>query len=652
MEREPLERLQHIVAHTSAQLDHWSEPIRGTAFLITRTHALTCAHCLGQKGNGTWARTVTLYFSRWGVSGGTCAAEVVGEPDWERDVTILKLAGPAGEDIVLLNLALNGSRQARWDAFAHPTASRDAGILLGGKVRDPAARLPNRPLPNHVIQLRCDEGQDSIKGASGGPVVVNEVVIGMLNNQLVEEKTLESYSPHGPKKYEPIYDTVYAVPCEAIQDALHAACPQLQLLPPAEVESIDQKLMNAGKRLYQRVGLLRFLALALLVFALATWWRWDKIRILPGMPTLLTWLSQEALPKADPQRFTVAVAHLDNDPDRQHERLLVEALQEIEGIHILRFDRTISLAGSQPEQSVKAGHDRARAYLEESGAHVLIWGTVLVGGNRSLPKLYWTPTRELELKKEFGRYQPTEDLNLPSIFWSDLGDILGLLVSTYSAEFHAQEGHFVADKLSPFIERVRRLVDASKRQERWSTETRAEIQFILAGSLQTLGEQTGRNEPLEEAVGTYHEVLQEYTRERVPLQWATTQNNLGTALSRLGERESGTARLEEAVTAYQEALQERTRERVPLDWAATQNNLGIALRALGERKQDAALICEALGNHLMVWEIFVEAAPYYAAMARDNVDKDITALKQLFPAAIYEACLSKHAELLKRMGVS
>ena len=45
----------------------------------------------------------------------------------------------------------------------------------------------------------------------------------------------------------------------------------------------------------------------------------------------------------------------------------------------------------------------------------------------------------------------------------------------------------------------------------------------------------------------------------------------------LGERESGTAHLEEAVAAYRAALEERTRERVPLDWAMTQNNLGNAL---------------------------------------------------------------------------
>ena len=52
---------------------------------------------------------------------------------------------------------------------------------------------------------------------------------------------------------------------------------------------------------------------------------------------------------------------------------------------------------------------------------------------------------------------------------------------------------------------------------------------------------------------------------------------LGDALWTLGERESGTARLEEAVAAYRAALEEWTRERVPLDWATTQNNLGTAL---------------------------------------------------------------------------
>ena len=69
-------------------------------------------------------------------------------------------------------------------------------------------------------------------------------------------------------------------------------------------------------------------------------------------------------------------------------------------------------------------------------------------------------------------------------------------------------------------------------------------------------------------------------RERVPLQWAMTQNNLGNALESLGERESGTARLEEAVAAYRDALKEYTRERVPYYRDLTQKNLDEAKAAL------------------------------------------------------------------------
>ena len=62
-----------------------------------------------------------------------------------------------------------------------------------------------------------------------------------------------------------------------------------------------------------------------------------------------------------------------------------------------------------------------------------------------------------------------------------------------------------------------------------------------------------------------------------------TQNNLGIALAMLRQRETGTERLLEAVEAYRDALKERTRERVPLQWAMTQNNLGNAQALLNER---------------------------------------------------------------------
>ena len=111
----------------------------------------------------------------------------------------------------------------------------------------------------------------------------------------------------------------------------------------------------------------------------------------------------------------------------------------------------------------------------------------------------------------------------------------------------------------------------------------------LGTALWTLGERESGTARLEEAVAAYRAALEEWTRDRVPLDWATTQNNLGNALRTLGERESGTARLEEAVAAYRAALEERTRDRVPLDWATTQNNLGNALaERFGARESGTA----------------------------------------------------------------
>src|SRR5436305_3373951 len=48
-----------------------------------------------------------------------------------------------------------------------------------------------------------------------------------------------------------------------------------------------------------------------------------------------------------------------------------------------------------------------------------------------------------------------------------------------------------------------------------------------------------------------------------PLEWAATQNNLGTALVKLGERESGTEMLQKAIEAYDGALKEWTNEAAP-----------------------------------------------------------------------------------------
>ena len=117
----------------------------------------------------------------------------------------------------------------------------------------------------------------------------------------------------------------------------------------------------------------------------------------------------------------------------------------------------------------------------------------------------------------------------------------------------------------------------------------------------------------------------------MPLQWATTQNNLGTALSSLGERESGTARLEEAVAAYRAALKEWTRERVPLDWAMTQENLAIAYRTLATRTAGDARLAylrEALAAVDGALQVYREGNATYDIGTAESLRADILAEQQ------------------------
>ncbi|WP_327650869.1 tetratricopeptide repeat protein [Aurantimonas sp. C2-3-R2] len=155
----------------------------------------------------------------------------------------------------------------------------------------------------------------------------------------------------------------------------------------------------------------------------------------------------------------------------------------------------------------------------------------------------------------------------------------------------------------------------------------AMTQNNLGNALQTLGERETGTERLEQAVDAYNAALEEYSRNRVPLNWAMTQNNLGNALQTLGEREAGTERLEQAVDAYNAALEEYSRNRVPLDWAAAQNNLGNALQTLGERETGTERLEQAVDAYNAALEEHTrDRVPLDWAMVQNNLGNALQTL--------------------------
>ena len=162
-----------------------------------------------------------------------------------------------------------------------------------------------------------------------------------------------------------------------------------------------------------------------------------------------------------------------------------------------------------------------------------------------------------------------------------------------AAETSAERGELAPTRLR-YAEAAQHFAIAASQVPSGQDDKRLDDLDREAEALYRQGSELGDNDAIWSAINRYHQILALRSRDRVPLQWATTQYNLGNALSILGVRESNTAHLKEAIQAYREALKERTRDRVPLDWAETQNNLGAALRSLGQRESGTAYLKEAV----------------------------------------------------------
>jgi tetratricopeptide (TPR) repeat protein/HEAT repeat protein len=191
-----LDDLKLTVARTSGpQLPN------GTAFLVSPTHVLTCAHCVRNEA-GVAAESVELYFSTWPDSRKQQGAVVA--VDKERDVALLRLSSPVTVPACPRNS--NAVNEARWLAFGYPKPTGRNGILFAGQVRDIDARTGESE--RRVIQLQCEEAEYALKGASGSPVCVNEAIVGMITSQA---QTWGDLDADGTRQTRPAYGALFAV---------------------------------------------------------------------------------------------------------------------------------------------------------------------------------------------------------------------------------------------------------------------------------------------------------------------------------------------------------------------------------------------------------------------------------------------------------
>ncbi len=344
--------------------------------------------------------------------------------------------------------------------------------------------------------------------------------------------------------------------------------------------------------------------------------------LLPA-PHDLVCLAEEQFRKPAPgTQFTILISNLAGDPEGQQTRLVRDVFLNERGLDVRSTCRVVRLnvTGGSLAAAKAAASEEGRALLEARNADLLIWGEVKKA-DREL-NLWFLSSGSSTLGAP--SYSLTEKLTLPENF-PDLGAQLQGVALAQVAPATEQAGTYLVGVLKPARSKIEQLL--ANPPPELDEEQKADLRFSLALAAQTIGEQAGENEPLEAAVDEYRAALEVRTRERVPLDWAMTQNNLGTALSTLGAREAGTQRLDEAVAAYRAALEVRTRERVPLDWAMTQNNLGAALRALGAREAGTQRLEQAVDTYRAALEVRTrERVPLDWAMTQDNLGNALETL--------------------------
>jgi CHAT domain-containing protein len=170
---------------------------------------------------------------------------------------------------------------------------------------------------------------------------------------------------------------------------------------------------------------------------------------------------------------------------------------------------------------------------------------------------------------------------------------------------------------------------------------------------------------LDIAIIGYELVLNIFTREDFPEEWAATQNNLANAyLYKItGNRAEN---IDEAIRCYQLALEVRTREDFPENWAEIQNNLAIAYwsKITGNRAEniDSAIRCYLLALEVRTRADFPEnwaetqnnlAAAYSNKITgnrAENIDSAIRCFLQALEVRIRADFPEKWAETQNNLG--
>jgi V8-like Glu-specific endopeptidase len=170
----------------------------GTAFLINSNTVLTAFHVISECGSNT----IKLNFT----SKAECCNASYLEKDpklRELDIALLSLDVSLHRDryLELVNRALTAKQ--KWITRGYPAAKKTTGENLQSDKNQINQILPTLQKNKIDLQLDFDMKLTSYKGLSGAPVIIDDYVVGIINEELNQNGSTREISALSVKHFEP-----------------------------------------------------------------------------------------------------------------------------------------------------------------------------------------------------------------------------------------------------------------------------------------------------------------------------------------------------------------------------------------------------------------------------------------------------------------
>lgn len=259
--------------------------------------------------------------------------------------------------------------------------------------------------------------------------------------------------------------------------------------------------------------------------------------------------------------FRVMVARLVGDAARRLTRRLESAVHT--GLDIVSpapaieaLDCPVMTPTGDLSARVRAGEERGAGWLEAMPGDVLVWGYRIDDDTLALR------VTGRAHRAEERAYGFEDALEIDPALFEAMAPILAARIATMADPAY-EEGVYLVDTLLPLRDTLTALAADPPMGFGW--EERARVLNDLGTLNARLGEQRGLAEDLMAAIAAYRAALEEQTRDRVPLDWAATQNNLALtdlAFAREAQgdtsavaryREAGLVRIDGALAVFREA---------------------------------------------------------------------------------------------------